>query len=122
MYDLFVCRVTGKISITANERAIIIEDSSKWRFPTEKEENEGYCEDDYGCDYCLVKKRKNEGKLLISEEQYEDLTSAIENIFGRGRISRRVMGVWSEFWEKVDEWVDDRENDDLINYIKKYLY
>lgn len=123
MYDLFVCRVTGQVSTTANAIHIIIdEDKGTWRLPTDDErDNE---ENIYLCDHSLVDK-KSSGKLIVPKDFYNKLKNDLEDTFGRCRISSRVMSVWTEFWDYIDEWVINRNkknNNKRIKWIKQYLF
>jgi len=115
-FSFFVCRVTGKVSTDANQLNIILE-NGKWRYPKEDEE----C-GIYSCDDGLAEKKSNDGELLINEDEYISLVSDVDKAFGYKYISCRIMDVWDEFWNTMDEWEDDRENNELIEWISGYLY
>lgn len=121
-YGMFVCRVSGKISLETSRRLIVLLPNKRWRFYDEVKY--GDKEDLDKIYYCDYHKCKSIRKCRITEEDYKKLEKDLEETFNDKYVSSRVLEIWNDFWKWIDEWASSRENPnpELIKKIKSYLY
>lgn len=115
--DMYIGRISGKVARDDVITCFILFKNGKFRKATDKEIND----DDPRIVHDDKKLCENLTKA-VSEEYFNKLESDIYNHFGRCRMSMRVLPHIEKFWESIDKWTNDRDNEILINQIKEYLY
>lgn len=114
---MYIGRISGKVSRDDVKTCFILFKNGKFRKATDNEINEDDTRIVYD-DKILCKNLKK----AVTKEYFDKLECDLYSHFGRCRISFRASENWDSFWESVDKWTTDRDNETLINQIKYYIY